>query len=297
MHVHLGLYGTFDVGEVPAPATGRAAADAAWSGDDPLRRPAGPDGLCDLITERRRREIRTRLGEDPLRRDADPERAWTRIAEPQPAGDAADGPGRRLRASGTSTAPSCCSGTASTRSGRATRCAGSTFDAMWAGPRRAACATACGTGRIDTVRPEHTPEAMGRAAAQGRPRRRGLRLPPHRASRAWSAGPRCAPEGWPGRNLFWCPRCQPRSGRGPARFTGAGSPPAPNSPDPRPPVSRPLLDRARALRVASGQPDPPPDGLHRHGPAAAAAGGVVSPMTAGRDVVCPDVVAPPTARC
>ena len=38
------------------------------------------------------------------------------------------------------------------------------------------------TGRIDTVRPEHTPEAMGRAAARGRPRRRGLRLPARRAA-------------------------------------------------------------------------------------------------------------------
>ena len=36
------------------------------------------------------------------------------------------------------------------------------------------------TGRIDTVRPEHTPEAMGRPPAGGRPRGRGLRLPPHR---------------------------------------------------------------------------------------------------------------------
>ncbi len=31
--------------------------------------------------------------------------------------------------------------------------------------------------RIDTVRPEHLPEAMGRPPLQGRPRRRGLRLP------------------------------------------------------------------------------------------------------------------------
>ena len=38
------------------------------------------------------------------------------------------------------------------------------------------------TGRIDTVRPEHTPGAMGRPPARGRPRRRGLRLPPPRAA-------------------------------------------------------------------------------------------------------------------
>ena len=61
------------------------------------------------------------------------------------------------------------------------------------------------TGTIDTVRPEHTPEAMGRAAARGRPRWRGLRLPRARASRASSAGPD-ADRVLVGRNLFWCPR-------------------------------------------------------------------------------------------
>ena len=43
------------------------------------------------------------------------------------------------------------------------------------------------TGRIDTVRPEHTPEAMGRAPRRGRPRRRGLRLPARPGCPATSA--------------------------------------------------------------------------------------------------------------
>ena len=66
------------------------------------------------------------------------------------------------------------------------------------------------TGRIDTVRPEHTPEAMGRAAARRRPRRRGLRLPPYRPALPRLRGDRSGPMCLQGRNLFWCPRCQPR---------------------------------------------------------------------------------------
>ena len=55
------------------------------------------------------------------------------------------------------------------------------------------------TGRIDTVRPEHTPGGDGPPAAHGRPRGRGVRLPPDRAAvprvrvagahaTSWSAG-------------------------------------------------------------------------------------------------------------
>jgi endonuclease-8 len=64
--------------------------------------------------------------------------------------------------------------------------------------------------RIDTVRPEHTPEAMGRA-----PRvddhggevyvYRRAAMPCH----ICGAEVRTADLG--GRNLFWCPGCQPES--------------------------------------------------------------------------------------
>ena len=65
------------------------------------------------------------------------------------------------------------------------------------------------TGRIDTVRPEHTPEAMGRA-----PRRddHGGEVYVYRRT-----GQPCLvcestvrTTELKGRNLFWCPRCQPR---------------------------------------------------------------------------------------
>ena len=64
------------------------------------------------------------------------------------------------------------------------------------------------TGRIDTVRPEHTPEAMGRPP---RADDHGGEVYVYRRTGqpAWCAAPRCAPRSWSGRNLFWCSRCQP----------------------------------------------------------------------------------------
>ena len=65
------------------------------------------------------------------------------------------------------------------------------------------------TGRIDTVRPEHTPEAMGRPP---RADDHGGEVYVYRRDRP--AVPRLRhpvrTEVLQGRNLFWCPRCQPR---------------------------------------------------------------------------------------
>jgi endonuclease-8 len=64
------------------------------------------------------------------------------------------------------------------------------------------------SGRIDTVRPEHTPEAMGRP-----PRKDdhgGEVYVYRRDQRACHVcGARVRTEVLAGRNLFWCPRCQP----------------------------------------------------------------------------------------
>ena len=79
--------------------------------------------LCDLVGPARRDEILGRLGPDPLRADADPDLAWRRISRsPRADRRPADGPEGAGRASATSTAPRCSSGTASTRCARATRC-------------------------------------------------------------------------------------------------------------------------------------------------------------------------------
>ena len=65
------------------------------------------------------------------------------------------------------------------------------------------------TGRIDTVRPEHLPEAMGRA-----PRRddHGGEVYVYRRTGqpCHVCGKKVRTEVLVGRNLFWCPGCQPR---------------------------------------------------------------------------------------
>ncbi len=65
------------------------------------------------------------------------------------------------------------------------------------------------TGRIDTVRPEHTPEAMGRE-----PRRddHGGEVYVYRRDGrpCHVCGASVRTTELASRNLFWCPRCQPR---------------------------------------------------------------------------------------
>jgi endonuclease-8 len=65
------------------------------------------------------------------------------------------------------------------------------------------------TGRIDTVRPEHTPEAMGRP-----PRRddHGGEVYVYRRTGmpCWVCGTTVRTDVLEGRNLFWCPSCQRR---------------------------------------------------------------------------------------
>ena len=65
------------------------------------------------------------------------------------------------------------------------------------------------TGTIDTVRPEHTPEAMGRAA---RDDDHGGEVYVYRRAgqSCLVCGTRIRTEMLHGRNLFWCAHCQPR---------------------------------------------------------------------------------------
>jgi endonuclease-8 len=78
LHVHLGLYGTFIGGPLPAPAPRgalrlRLVTEQVWSD---LRGPTA----CELLTPAEVKAILARLGPDPLRPRADPDRAWERIS-------------------------------------------------------------------------------------------------------------------------------------------------------------------------------------------------------------------------
>lgn len=206
VHVHLGLYGSFEITTGPAPApvgqvrlrfsTPKAYADLRGA------------TTCDLITSVEQEIICARLGPDPLRPDAQPAHAWAKIHRSQrPIGallmdqSVLAGVGNVYRAEALfrnridPMRPG-----ASLRRGQ--------FDALWA-DLVDLLAEGVRVGRIDTVRPEHTPEAMGRD-----PRKddhggevyvyRRTSQPCHVCNSAVRTAE------LEGRNLFWCPRCQPK---------------------------------------------------------------------------------------
>ena len=208
VYVHLGLIGGFvvqaGVSEVPAPVGEVRLRITTPSAYADLRGATA----CELVTREQRDAAVARLGPDPLRADGDPDRAWERIRRSRlPIGrllmdqTVVGGVGNVYRAEllfRHRIHP--------LRPGRTIR--SGQWRAMWddlvqlmqEGVR---------TGRIDTVRPEHTPEAMGRAPRVDDHggevyvyRRTGL--PCHVCGRPVRTAVLDT------RNLFWCSSCQPK---------------------------------------------------------------------------------------
>ncbi|MER6270790.1 Fpg/Nei family DNA glycosylase [Streptomyces sp. NPDC001797] len=206
VHIHLGLFGKVTFGDAPAPTATdtvrlRLANPTAYAD---LRGPT----TCALITDAEKTAVHARLGPDPLRADADPDAAYRRISRSRTTIAALlmdqkviAGVGNVYRAEVLFR-----HGIDPYRAGRDITPA--EWDAVWAdlvglmheGVR---------DNRIDTVRPEHTPEAMGRP-----PRvddhggevyvYRRATLPCH------LCGSEIRTAGLAARNLFWCPTCQKR---------------------------------------------------------------------------------------
>lgn len=78
LHVHLGLYGKWTVGPVPAPEA-RGALRVRLTTEQAYLDLRGPTH-CDLVTPAERTAVLARLGPDPLRPDADSTLAWARIS-------------------------------------------------------------------------------------------------------------------------------------------------------------------------------------------------------------------------
>ncbi|UYQ62132.1 Fpg/Nei family DNA glycosylase [Streptomyces peucetius] len=205
VHIHLGLFGKVDFGDAPAPPPTDTVrlrlADASSYVD--LRGPTA----CALLTDAEKQAIHDRLGPDPLRPSDDPDRAWARISRSRTTIAALlmdqkiiAGVGNVYRAEVLFR-----HGIDPYRTGRdLTR---RQWDAIWddlAGLMREGVRN----NRIDTVRPEHMPEAMGRP-----PRvddhggevyvYRRANLPCHVCDAEIRTVALAA------RNLFWCPTCQP----------------------------------------------------------------------------------------
>ncbi|GAA3904971.1 Fpg/Nei family DNA glycosylase [Amorphoplanes auranticolor] len=208
MHIHLGLYGKFADGELPAPApVGQVR--LALSGTRHWLELRGPTA-CEVLDPVRVAALRARLGQDPLRDDADPRLAYARVV-------ASGKPVFALLLDQTVVAG--CgliyanevlfrAGLAPTTPGReiSPRC----WEELW-DDLRALMKEGVVRGRIDTVHTAHTPEAMQRAPRVDRHggevyvyRRTGQ--PCLVCGTAVIRGPMA------GRNLYWCPACQPSEG-------------------------------------------------------------------------------------
>ncbi|PXY27466.1 Fpg/Nei family DNA glycosylase [Prauserella muralis] len=205
VHVHLGLYGTFTEARLPEePPFGqvrmRLTGRTHWTD---LRGPT----RCELLSAVETDAIKDRLGPDPLRSDAQPEQAWRRISRSRTSLAALlmdqsviAGVGNVYRAE------------VLFRHGIAPMLPGRSLDAaLWKDvwdDLVALMRAGVRSGRIDTVADEHLPEVTGRAPRKDR---HGGEVYVYRR-----AGQPCLVCGTPvaqtelaGRNLYWCPACQP----------------------------------------------------------------------------------------
>ncbi|MEU6252332.1 DNA-formamidopyrimidine glycosylase family protein [Streptomyces sp. NPDC047043] len=206
VHIHLGLFGKVAFGAAPVPPPTdtvrlRLANDTSYVD---LRGPT----TCALITDAEKNAIHDRLGPDPLREDAAPQTAYRRISRSRTTIAALlmdqkviAGVGNVYRAEVLFR-----HGIDPYRAGRDVTAA--EWDAIWT-DLVALMHEGVRHNRIDTVRPQHTPEAMGRP-----PRvddhggevyvYRRATLPCH------ICGGEIRTADLAARNLFWCPTCQTR---------------------------------------------------------------------------------------
>ncbi|MEE4420396.1 Fpg/Nei family DNA glycosylase [Streptomyces bugieae] len=218
IHIHLGLFGKVGFGTAPSPKDLRQAPVQGGPPSPPTDtvrlRLANPDAYadlrgpttCALITDAEKQAIHDRLGPDPLRPDDDGGRAWLRISRSRTTIAALlldqkiiAGVGNVYRAEVLFR-----HGIDPYRAGRdLTR---AQWDAIWS-DLVALLREGVRHNRIDTVRPEHTPEAMGRPP---RVDDHGGEVYVYRRDRQGChiCGTEIRTAGLAARNLFWCPGCQ-----------------------------------------------------------------------------------------
>ncbi|MDQ8700943.1 DNA-formamidopyrimidine glycosylase family protein [Streptomyces sp. LHD-70] len=210
VHIHLGLFGKLNFGDVPAPPPTdtvrlRLVGPTAYAD---LRGPT----TCALITDAEKQAIHERLGPDPLRpvdgTTNDPDKAWQRISRSRTTVAALlmdqrviAGVGNVYRAEVLFR-----HGIDPYRLGR--DLAYDEWTAIWddlVGLMREGVRH----NRIDTVRPEHTPEAMGRPP---RVDDHGGEVYVYRRANqpCHICGGEIRTADLAARNLFWCPDCQRR---------------------------------------------------------------------------------------
>ncbi len=206
VHVHLGLIGSFRTGTAPAPEPVgavrlRLESETAYAD---LRGAI----ICEIVSDAKVAAILLSLGPDPLREDAEPDRAFGRINKSKKAIGALlmdqsvlAGVGNVYRAETLFRArlhPLTPGVKVSKRR----------WHVLW-DDLVELMSYGVGTGRIDTVRPEHSPAAMGR---QPRIDDHGGEVYVYRrqGQPCHVCGTRIKTQALEGRNVFWCPICQRR---------------------------------------------------------------------------------------
>ena len=205
VHVHLGLYGRFTDGVPPVPepvgqVRMRVVGDLHWLD---LRGPTA----CDVLDPAEVAALRARLGEDPLRDDADPRAAYTRVVRTTRPVAAVLLDQSVVAGCGLIYANEVLfrAGLNPTTAGRdiTRQC----WDELW-DDLRGLMKEGAARGRIDTVHTAHTPEAMRRAP---RVDRHGGEVYVYRrpGRPCLVCGTEVRRGAMVGRNLYWCPTCQP----------------------------------------------------------------------------------------
>ena len=202
LHVHLGLYGRFEISEQPAPAA-RGAVRLRLETASHCVDLRGPTA-CELYSPTEKAAVHARLGPDPLRRDARPALAYQRLSRSRtPCGallmdqSVVAGIGNVYRAEILFRA-----GISPFREGAGV--SPTEWDALWTDLRRLMRA-GVKAGHILTTRAEHRPRRRGGAPVEDRfyvYRRTGL---PCRL-----CGTPVRTQEMATRNLYWCPFCQAR---------------------------------------------------------------------------------------
>jgi endonuclease VIII len=205
VHVHLGLIGTFREEPLPVgPPVGQVRMRVV--GETHLTDLRGPT-VCDLVDADRMSAVVAKLGPDPLRRNAKPDRAYARMTR------------SRLPVAALLMDQAVLAGVGNVY--RAEILFRHQVDPMLPGKALPAplwtqmwtdlvalMRTGVRTGRIDTVRGEHLPEVTGRAPRQDR--HGGEVYVYRRAGQpCLVCGTEVATRDLAGRNLYWCPTCQP----------------------------------------------------------------------------------------
>lgn len=211
LHVHLGLYGTFALQQLPPTGVPEPVGQVRlrlvgshWYAD--LRGAT----TCELLDETGAQSIEQRLGPDPLRADADPERMWSAVSRSRRPIAALlmdqsviAGVGNVYRAE------------LLFRSGLDPQVPGTGLShrsvmALW-DDIRLLMAHGVRTGSIDTVRPEDDPVGVPRSDPAGSDEcARGVYVYRRQGEPCRTCGTPIRTRLLEGRNLFWCPRCQRR---------------------------------------------------------------------------------------